>query len=93
MSDENVVEMLQVMEQGVIERMIQAGWIRKAIVLDSKGARSFEWTALGIQRSREIHSALVELGFRDGGSVRYRRGEYDILMDFTGDCISHYGLE
>jgi hypothetical protein len=87
------LEKWKAMEQGVIERMMLAGWLRKAEVIDSKGIRSFEWTQLGIERCREIHNLLVELGFRQGRAVSMRRGEYDILVDLTGDCIAHYGLE
>jgi len=82
----------EAMEQGVIDRMMAAGWIRKATIIRNKGMRAFEWTALGIDRSREIHSMLVELGFREGRTVSHRNGEYDILVEFTGDCISDYGL-
>jgi hypothetical protein len=87
------LEKWEAMEQGMIDRLMAAGWITKAVVLDNKGIRSFEWTDFGKQRCRELHRMLVELGFRDGRAVTMRRGEYDILVDFTGDCIAHYGLE
>jgi len=75
----------------VIERMMRAGWIRKATVIDTQGIRSFDWTPVGIDRSREIHTMLVELGFRDERSVACRNGDLDILVEFTGDCVAHYG--
>jgi hypothetical protein len=86
------IEIQRAMEQAIIERLALSGWLESAMVLDDRGIRSLRWTPLGVQRCRELHQMLVELGFCDGRRVSHRVGDYDILVDLIGDCIAHNGL-
>jgi hypothetical protein len=70
--------------------MMRAGWVRVFEERDGIGRR-FEWSALGIQRARELHVLLSELGYIEGRMESHRVGEYDFLIEFVGDCISQYG--
>ena len=77
---------------GMLQRLTERGWIASSWVKEvpPNGIQMIvNWTPLGIDRMRRLHSRLTELGLESG----YIVGQFGCLHDLAGTCVRQHGRQ